>query len=224
MGQLRELVQLSDSDRLAIAICVGGSHVGLLYRGDANLSPIYLFHLCWHRIVKNAPPVPNDQCTGCVVPSLEPEQSNAVIAHTLNIWEKNLDGKMPYGFSDPRGFFDVNGNIIFGPNQVGLTCSTIILAIFDLSGTPLVEYDSWPIRSDDADFQRNLLQHLRSHSSQRPEDFEHFKKVESEVGNIRFRPLEVAGSALSEHRPVNFAQAMVLANTVKAWIDGSTVV
>src|SRR5437868_1343597 len=140
MGQFRTLSYMGDDERLAVAICHSGNHVGVLYRDEDDPSDIKLFHLCWHRILRNSHPKMSDKCGWWIVPSIEPEQVNSVIAHIGDIWDKNGHGTMPYGFSDPRGFFDNDGNIVFGPGQVGLTCATLVLAVFDLSGVPLVDY------------------------------------------------------------------------------------
>jgi hypothetical protein len=213
MGHLYELAELDISKRIAVGICHSGQHVGLLYRTD-DQAPVRLFHLCAHRILRNEPPAPRDKCALCVVPSIEPEYANAVVAHAIDIWEKNLGGTIPYGFSDPRGFFDSEGNIAFGPGEVGLTCASIILAIFDLSGFPLLRYDTWEARDDDADALRDIIRSQRPHY---PGEVEHFDRLEAQVeeGTARFRPLEVAGGALADDPPIDFESSKTLASQIQ---------
>jgi hypothetical protein len=197
----------TDVDRVAIGIYPGGTHIGLLYREDGE-SPTVLLHLCWHRQLRQDDP--SAKCHAWVRPRVEVATADTIAAYAALVWEKNQRRGLPYAFSDPRGFFDNNGDIVPGSEQVGLTCSTFVLAIFEVSGVRLLDYNTWPERPDDLAFQRGVIATLDRTGAAKAD----VAAAAGQLPTARYRPLEVAAGAYADDRPIAFPLAISLADEI----------
>lgn len=107
-----------------------------------------------------------------------------------------------------------SGKFLFGPTRFGLTCATLVLAVFQAAGVPLVKYDEWPVgRPGDADWQWMVVENLRASGQG---SAQHLAAMESEIGKnaARFRPEEVAGAATISDLPATFVQALAASSAV----------
>jgi hypothetical protein len=208
MGSLHDSLQNPPTSvsHVGIGAYPCGAHVGLLFRDG---SAVRFLHLCFHRNLKLGAP---DRCRMWVSPDVDVDQAPTIIANALLVFEKNKDRKLTYGFSRPDGFFSADGSIILGPGQVGLTCATFVLAIFDLSGTPLLEYDTWRPRPDDQERQEELIRLVEEDHN---EEMEHVKLMRAQLGSVRFRPLEVMAGGWVFGPPVSFSDAEWIASLIR---------
>jgi hypothetical protein len=108
-----------------------------------------------------------------------------------------------YGFSDPRGFLDDNGYVI-DDTKSGLTCSTLVLAVFEHVGHTLLSYDHWCYGPED---QAERQRYIASYAAKNPKEPEQIYRLESEAASYRYAPLQVAGAAMSARPPASFDEA-----------------
>jgi len=86
----------------------------------------------------------------------------------------------------------------------GLTCATLIMAVFDALGLALFDVETWPGRDDDADWQRSIIHVVKSPPAATSE---HINAIRGRPRRARCRPEEVAGSVAESARPVPFERA-----------------
>lgn len=121
---------------------------------------------------------------------------------------------MPFSLSfDDDLEFTTSGRIILARNGKGLNCSTFVLHVFRQYGIPLVDFDTWQARSEDAEWHRSLVEWVKH------DDPEHAALIESEIGCARVRPEEVAGAALDNELPVSFEHCVHNGQAVLAFVD-----
>jgi len=116
---------------------------------------------------------------------------------------------VPYGLTRPGRFFDTAGGQLKAPATVGLTCASFVLEVFDVAGLPLIVYDTWP--SPDAEDIRAQKEYYDRLEADPKVDRAHVKAYASEIGNNRYRPLQVAGASAADNHPVTHAVATELA-------------
>jgi hypothetical protein len=157
-----------------------------------------------------------------VQPQLAIERANQVVAMARLVFRANSLESIPYGFSPYSGYFNPKGEI--GPKAAGwgLTCATFILAVFDLAGVQLVRGQSWPEREEDREWQRRMITQLALRQTASPTPPSHVKEMRRDVGEKRFRPLEVAGAAAANTYPVEFPAANAAAIPLRTVLDGLT--
>jgi hypothetical protein len=172
-------------------------HLGMLFEDPESESMVVL-HLAFHLDLKSEPP----PLEGLWVdPALPAERLEQVASIARLIWERNGCG-LPFGFSRPNDCFNATTyEYLFGETQHGLTCATFVLAVFLAAGVEIVQYDSWPPRSADEEWQKSILQPL-----ERCADEGHVSAVRADVGAARVRPEEVAGAATLTPLPADFAR------------------
>lgn len=185
-------------------------HIGLLYR-VAIQAPAQLLHMPWHNKLRSESPGANYVLW--VDPSIPKERAKVVAAYCRLVWKKNEANGLPYGLSQPNRFFDHTGGILKGPAKVGLTCATFVLAVFEATGLTLVRYETWPKPADeDIKRQEELARRLEA-DEQVPRD--HVRSFRDEIGNIRYRPHEVAGAATSDSWPSDHKYASRVAKRIR---------
>ena len=195
---------------IGIAIHLRGEHIGLLYRITVN-TPALLLHMPGHRKLCSEPPAAHYVLW--VDPSIPKARAKAVAAFCRRIWKRNEANGLPYGLSQPNRFFDHTGGVLKGPAKVGLTCATFVLAVFDATGLPLVRYETWPKPTrNDIKWQEEVARRLEE-NKQVPR--EHSRAFRDEVGNIRYRPLEVAGAATNDSWPCDHEYASRVAIRIR---------
>lgn len=194
---------------VAVVLCraYGGNlHAGFIYRSESTAKTL---HLGWEDKLLDTE-YPNGLF---ILPDIEPEHAFSLARMCKQIWRRFCDdGTFPYALRYAGTTFDLQGKLECGPGARGLTCATLVLAIFKAVGHVLVNEQSWPIRTDD---DRNFLEAIRRYATP-----EHFAILEREVtdGVKRVRPEEVAGACLLE-RPVDFEPARRRADDLVERLD-----
>lgn len=201
---------LGEIGHVAIAIkAVNDSqrHIGILHRGSGSKEAL-LLNLAWHHDLKNEAPTHEYLWIESNIPT-----RRAIQVATLcrKIWRSN-DSVIPFAFSIPNDCFDTaTGKILLGPTRLGLTCATFVIAVFRGVGIHLIEPDTWPARDDDVEWQRRIVQALRSRPGASDD---HIEAIESEIGCVRFRPEEVAGAGMAIPPAADFATASANADQI----------
>jgi hypothetical protein len=192
-----------------------GLHTGILHRNRGHL---YVLDQVWHKMLRSEL---IDRDYPCVIPSMEPEEINDLTAiyrliHTRKL-QRGSWQELPYAFRYPTGT-GVNkyGEVILGEG-VGLTCATLVVAVFEAARVPFVDLTGWVERPDDEPRFRKLLDLMRDGipGFAPPAEPEHIARVEAELPCIRFRPEEAAAAGMTDRRPVTFDQA----ERGGCWID-----
>jgi hypothetical protein len=189
--------ELPDSDDLiAVALCnaYGGNlHAGLIYRDEAHV--VRFLHLGWEDRLLDS----RYESGIFILPNIEPEHAFLLATMCTRVWGRFCTvRKFPYGLRYEGTTFDATGKLVLGPGACGLTCATLVLALFKAIGFSLINEQSWPIRSDE---DRQFLEAIRRYASPA-----HFAILEREIENgaKRIRPDEVAGASLLDW-PAEFA-------------------
>lgn len=176
-------------DKIGVAVCSCGHrqrHVGLVYLDNSN--ELRLLGLSLDRLA-NDPWDPSKYLV--FVPDLVPNEMDYVRGRAKVMWEAN--GKyVPYGFSDPRECFDeYSAKFLFG-SKIGLTCATFVLAVFEFCSVRLIDYESWQQRDDDIEWQTYIIDFKERRWAKEPDIT---IQRRAEIGNLRYRPEEVAAAA-----------------------------
>jgi hypothetical protein len=197
---------------IAIAPMGSGFHVGLLYRTDDD---VRMLHLGWHRDLRDDQAVKGDLYLWAPVGLSDLEQlSLAGLAADVVRHVEPVD--ISYGIDwiyTTADHFREDGSIVVFPIGKGMTCATFIDAIFRHWGYFPVDASSWKIVDGDEDWQRQVACWLeRTH----PNEIEHIKGVLNDVGCLRLRPSQLAGSCAenSDAWSVDFEQAQKLSEEV----------
>ena len=172
---------------------------------------VRLLDLAWHHRLRNDPP--DDERYLWIDPTIPTVRLRQVAAMCRKVWRSN-EQYIPYAFSQPNDFFDVEtGACLLGPTRFGLTCATFVLAIFEVVGLRLVQYETWPTgRDGDVEWQQQIVALLQQLNP--PASPEHISAIKQEVGTARFRPEEIAGAATVLPLPASFADASAGAHLV----------
>lgn len=199
---------------VGVGVYQSTTHIGLLCR-DATGTRIKFFHLAFHEDLRTEDDV--SKCYLWVEAKVEEEQANIVAAQARLIYGKNHMGGIPYGFSPYGGYFGAKGEIHWSAAGNGLTCATFVLAVFDRSGIQLVNGETWPVgRADDIKFQREMVERVRAESGATAS---HIKGMKADIGQVRFRVMEVAGAVAADQYPVDFATADALCAQLAAMVE-----
>lgn len=177
-------------------------HVGIVHRADGG--PVLVLHLAWHRDLRNESVDDLNAPAVWIEPSLPAARLRAIAAYGRLVAEAS--GRfIPYGFNHPRGALSAEGKCLLTQSGEGLTCATFVLAIFDVCGWPLVNYDDWPTdRPEDRQWRDRIMKLLAERRDSNAK--QHANDLLREPPATRFRPEEVAGAALSDS-PVSFKTA-----------------
>jgi hypothetical protein len=201
-------------EHVAVAITLlrereGQGHVGIFHK-DETTSELRMIHLAWHHSLKNSRP---KSSYAWISPPIPKRRARQVAAFCRRVYRANALG-IPYAFSQATDCFDQQtGAFILGPDRNGLTCASFVLGVFQSAGLPLIQYGTWPrIRDGDEEWQRLILSQLKEDEA----STEHIRRVESEVGSVRYRPEDVAGAAATERLPASFVQVQPLAEAILA--------
>ncbi len=166
----------------------------------------------------------------CIIVSVSPIRAEAIAQRAQAIATADKSRGIRFGLSSPdQDWFHAEGHAIYGNDHLGLTCSHFVLAFFRDVGLPLVQYETWPERAEDIEWQERFCRHaLSGEAEQDKTALVRQEAMEKEIGSKRVRPLEVAGAALAEARdlPVEFSVANELSKKVEIimlenpWYDG----
>jgi len=148
-------------------------HTGLIHKDENNERLIFL-HLGSDNALTQGPPLSDSVI---IKPKLTQRKLRQVASFCRLVYKVN-GRRVPYAFSDPRGAIDrQTGRVLSGPNHLGLTCASFVLAVFDALKLSLIEYDTWPPRESDTAFQEEYIQ---SYISPQRRD-----EVRGEIGSSR---------------------------------------
>lgn len=165
------------------------AHAGILYRWNKQ---VWFFELQGHRQL-NDEPVKNDPSRPSMVwvePKLAQERVRLVANRCKLIFRKHQENKIPYGFRYSRTAFDEGGILRLGDGEVGLTCATIVDAVFAAEKIPLLDPEKWdPPDNEDRQSRRLLIAVIRK------SDPERAAVLEGEIDAPRIRPEEVVAAA-----------------------------
>lgn len=172
----------------SITRSVGQRHLGIIFRAEG--AEPQLLHLAWMNDLRSEP-LPHEyswlECV-CLDSTVAAQFADWLQA----VFLRNMSNGIPYGFDIFRGDDLTPNGAYIGVSGTGLTCATFVATCFASFGIPLVDVDSWPVRPDDVERQRELVDRLRRH--QVPET--HISAQERLIGKVaRFRPEEIAAAA-----------------------------
>lgn len=178
---------------MAVAIDSSFGHLGIFH--SAGSKQACQLHLCRHNVLRCEPI--DEVFQAWIALPISSDKANVVAAYCRLFAEENADGEVPYGFSPPDGALTVTGHLEAG--VIGLTCASLVLAIFDRAELPLVDYLTWPVRPEDQVWQEWIVDILRKNG-----ELNQMKSVEQQIPATRYRPVEVAAAAACEGHPVDF--------------------
>jgi hypothetical protein len=206
--------QVENLQGVGVGIYKDATHIGLLCH-DASGKVIRFLHLAFHEDLRES-----DDASKCILwvqAKLENEQAEVVAAQARLIYRVHGLGGIPYGFSPYGGYFGAKGEIRWSAVGNGLTCSTFVLAVFERGGIRLVRGETWPTgREDDKQFQRKMIEELRNQASASES---HLKGMKKDVGQVRFRVLDVAGAVAADGYPADFETADRLGAELRAMME-----
>lgn len=199
---------------VGVIVHKNASHVGVLYR-LSETDGAEMLHLAFHEDLRSEPPDP-EKYVLWTRPSIEKDRGSAVAAFCRRIVKKAKHRQVPYGFSDPDDFFESDGTFILGRAKMGLTCASFVLAVFQKAGVPLARIAEWPPPTpEDIDAKRDLIRRLQSEHV----PAEQISACESDMGKVRFRPLQVVGASTAHPFPSSYEHANSVARSIKALLD-----
>lgn len=180
-------------DTVAVAIDRKRRHLGVYH--SAKGQKVRQLHLAFHDDLQWGEV---DQEFSCWIrPQLSEELAFAVSAFCRLFATRYPRGQVPYGFSSPKGALSRTGHLM--PGVVGLTCASLVLALFDPSA-PLVDYATWHLRPKDVAWQKRLTEDFLAKQLTDEQLEAHL----GEIPALRFRPEEVATAAFADTLPQTF--------------------
>ncbi len=185
----------------------GNLHVGLLYRSHGKGKAL---HLGWEDLLYDS------WMWGGLrtAPQIEPELSFVAARMCRKIWACFVhDRKFPYGLRLEGTSFDADGRLVLAPGTRGLSCATLVLAVFRSVGVELIDESDWPIRKNE---DQEYLAFVRPFASE-----SHYAALVCEVneGVKRVRPEEATAACLLAP-PATYTRVRPLAEDVVTRLDG----
>jgi len=180
----------------------GNLHAGLLYRDGEGVGAL---HLGWKDSMHNSwgwqgvwasPPAPSEKLVSAA-------------GMCRLVWRRyRRDPRFPYSLRFGGTSFDAAGRLQLALGSHGLTCATLVLAVMNAVGIPLVVEETWPVRTDD---DRGFIDFVRRFAVPK-----HLAVLEKEVqeGVRRIRRDEVVGACAVGELPAEFEEARAVADTV----------
>jgi|WetSurSiteA1Bulk_404760.scaffolds.fasta_scaffold00007_22 hypothetical protein len=198
-----------------IAIAITGDnnqrHIGVLFRKDKN-NPPKLLHLAFHSRLQCDEPIEYaSKFFWLHCPSLSEDEQLQLAVWFETIFAVN-GSNIPYGLAySSSGYFDQNGKFIQTNENIGLTCATFVMALFEDFDLPIIDTESWMSRDDDKKWQKKIIECMEKDMKKYPHLYSN-THIETQISNIgvavRFRPEEVAVSAnIFEDGLITFQQA-----------------
>lgn len=198
-------------------------HVGIVFRHPQCMTQ--LLHLAWHhRLIQEELHVANAHIPSIpysiIVIDIDPIRIPGVIAKLDLIYERHTRN-IPYGILYNGARFDDEGLLRLGQQAVGLTCATFVIAALESARIRLLRWEEWQPRAADGEWFNDILGLLRAAHHRRPQELSlaHLMAVEREQGCARYRPSEVAGSALASQLPASFDDAVRYSRRVIAFLN-----
>ncbi len=186
-----------------------GWHAGVLHLEGVEHK---MLHLAWEGDLRNEgwhPPY------AWLAPALHPIRARSIAALCRLVWRRNQKGGLPYGFAYRHSYFNGDGELTPGAGERGLTCATLVLAVFRSAGLELVDLSTWPDRDDDRAWQNSLAEKLLADVTDEAEKH----RVITEIGAIRVRPSEAAGAMACRLHPAPFVEIRAEADCIEAQLS-----
>lgn len=190
-----------------------GQHCGIAY-WDHQKNELKQLHMADHNELKVSPAgriVALGKKSIWVRPPVNPLRLKIVRGYCMQI-ERKLPYEVPYAFriTNQTRFTDTGDLLLVG--QAGLTCATLVVAVFASTGLRLVDIDSWIVRAEDAQVISAAILRLKSKGV----DPLHVQKMVEETPCIRIRPDEVGGAALESSHPVEMSRAVQMSAELRS--------
>lgn len=179
------------------------THIGIVYKWRGI--PFFL-HMAWDRNLKK-----EVACCAMYQPGVPylatfleglPDEMRFQISNLLNrIYKRHKSGTLRYGFNWRGGVFRSDGE--WEPesdNELGLTCSTFVLASLKSYKIEFFDISSLTYRAEDGAWKEQMLDLMKSTSV----DQEHITAVTENQLNFRIKPEEVFAAFLLDERPCEF--------------------
>lgn len=169
-------------------------------------SELRFCHLAWHFDLRDHIIPAGYLCDACRAYD-DPITTDIIIAQIVKV--RTHKDILAYSFGNEGDVFGPSGEVLgLDTAGTGLTCATFVIAFFASIGIEICLGSTWLARSDDRDWQRNMMKHV---SEDPKATCEHIWGMRRYIGAIRFRPDEVAICATHSNPPLDFETAKALA-------------
>lgn len=170
--------QLRSAGVAIMATDPGRWHAGMLHRAGTNT--VYMLDLAWDHRLRNSPP--DNECAWVQLdlPNVRLLSVAAMCRRIAKLHARPGCG-LPYAFLYQETTFKVDGAVLLGKSEHGLTCATFVLAVLRATGIELLDLAGWPNRHDDVVRHQELLAWLEKDSRVAKE---HVAAVAAEVNCI----------------------------------------
>lgn len=177
-------------------------HCGILFKYNGNPN---VLHLRYHRkLVSHSL---NDKSMKdvkyvMVKSKISTDMQIVISAKCRRIIKTNQ--QIPYGLSFENSTFNKDGKLILGVNEVGLTCATFVLSVFNSCNINLIDLKSWPCRPEDKIWHNQIISKMIANKELIGITDAEIMKIVTETGCARFRPEEVTISSIFNPNPAHF--------------------
>jgi hypothetical protein len=187
----------------------GNLHMGVAYRdqagGRANL------HLGWEDNMSNR----WNWRGAWVAPSLDPSILTSVAARCRAVWKHyERERKFTYSLCWGGTSFAADGALLLEAGAAGLSCATLVLALFRSIGVDLLVENEWPDRTA---MNREFLAFLERVAGEGNEAVIQRLTAEVEGGVRRILPQEVA-AACEQQLPAKYAACETRGGEIAAMV------
>jgi len=188
------------------------NHIALLYDFEGDGNPLIL-HVASHQRLLNEKPTPNYLWLD-LSDYFDPINKQIICAHIKKISDANPTTSVKYGFNVNSKYIDPETGVFKATmTEVGLTCATFVLEVFESCGFKLINWESWPKgQKNDIKWQKKILEFVFS----RIQDVEkeYLERQQKQIGNARYFPEEVAASTQVD-TPANKADVKKLGKDIR---------
>ena len=187
-------------------------HIGLLYKIDGG--SLTFCHLAFHHDLR----VEAANATyGWLQSGLEDSERRLVASAVAAVVRENPTNEMAYSpnyqATNAPAFDNQTFQYIRGQIGDGLTCATLVLAVFESCGFELLLKSTWELRDDDEEFREKVIAAL----ARQPQDAStvaHIQAIRASPLQVRYRPEEVAAGVGCSDAPLSFARAVEVGRSI----------
>jgi hypothetical protein len=165
-----------------------GGHCGIYYEVDDS-KRLAMLHLADHNKLRSHEPSEYYED----FPSRFPPREQAAVSDLCRvIYEKHASEGLRYAVTRNDGFF-ADGSLKLDENGTGFSCATLVKAIYDVDGRPLIEDKTWPEADNkDREWLEKHLIRLRAEVEGDLDDLAHLDAVDVTCKWSRYRPEQIA--------------------------------
>lgn len=203
----------------AASICVqrmtsAQRHSGVVYRAELG-GELRVLHLSGHHKLFDEP-LEQFGNSLAVKTGLGPSRLEEVAIQCERIFD-GVGSKISYAYSSHRSFFEPDAGVLLGPTNLGLTCASFVLAVFDSCHIDLLAFDTWPpTRFGDEEWRAGVIKWLARTGA----DPAHIAAVKAAPPGTRFRPEDVAAGGSLCPPPPAFDDVEELAHLLVKDLNG----